>query len=382
MTKFNVEVNPTVIFLSILAVYLLAILFIQPHLNGFTLFYSYGDLLSHRGYFEQSIWVDTEMVPYKDIFVEYPPIGLYLYSLPRIFFNIYSHEDFLYAFIFLALFPLIGIYHLLYKQTPQAILFLCTPSFFYYSLARYDVFPAFFTLLAVILILNKKQLWGALLLGLAIGIKWYAVVLILPMLALVDNKIKWLTIVFFSGLFFCLHNMIYAGFDGAMSSYLFHSDRIFNQESIYYLLHKYWWPDELLPWTKDVFLLLQFLPSLLLALFLYYKKAILNKSIVSLSATISILGFIFFAKFNSPQWLVWLIPFVILLGYSTILWSYLALDIANFIVVPVTNHIVSTDTAIFDSFNFIRALLMVLLLVLCVRKLWYELNLNQSIEAH
>jgi len=243
MTKFNVEVNPTVIFLSILAVYLLAILFIQPHLNGFTLFYSYGDLLSHRGYFEQSIWVDTEMVPYKDIFVEYPPIGLYLYSLPRIFFNIYSHEDFLYAFIFLALFPLIGIYHLLYKQTPQAILFLCTPSFFYYSLARYDVFPAFFTLLAVILILNKKQLWGALLLGLAIGIKWYAVVLILPMLALVDNKIKWLTIVFFSGLFFCLHNMIYAGFDGAMSSYLFHSDRIFNQESIYYLLHKYWWPD-------------------------------------------------------------------------------------------------------------------------------------------
>lgn len=372
MTKFEIEVNPTFIFFTSLAVYVLAILFIQPHLNGFTLFYSYGDLLSHRGYFEQSIWVDSDMIPYKDIFVEYPPIGLYLYSLPRIFFNIYSHNDFLYSFIFLALFPLIGIYYLLYKQSPQAILFLCTPSFFYYSLARYDVFPAFFTLLAVLTILNKKQLWGALLLGFAVGVKWYAIVLILPLLAVVDNKLKWLLIVSLSSLFFCLHNIIYAGVDGMLSSYIFHTDRVLNHESVFYLLHKYWWPEDILHWTKHLFLALQLLPSFIVAYYLYIKQAKLNKNIVALSAIITVLGFIFFAKFNSPQWLIWLIPFIVLLGERKILWAYVALDITNYIVVPVVIHIVPDTSTTFDVYNTIRAFLMVFVLVLSINKLKQE----------
>jgi hypothetical protein len=372
MTKFQTAVNPTAIFLSSLVTFILAIIFIQPHLNGFTLFFSYGDLLSYRGYFEQSVWVDTDMIPYKDIFVEYPPMGLYLYSLPRIFFNIYSHNDFLYSFIFLALFPLMGIYFLLYKQTPQAILFLCTPSFFYYSLDRYDVFPAFFTLLAVLTILNNKQLWGAVLLGLAVGIKWYAIVLILPMLAVVDNKLKWLIIVSLSTAFFTFHNILYAGIDGFLSSYTFHTSRIYNSESVFYLLHKYWWPEVIIHWTKHLFLILQLLPSFILAYYLYKKQAPLNKTIVALSSVITILSFIFFAKFNSPQWLVWLIPFVVLLGDRKILWAYITLDIANYIVVPIVIHIVPDTSTTFDVYNAIRALLMALVLVLSIRKLKNE----------
>jgi hypothetical protein len=374
MTKVEVEINPTLVFLLCLFLYLVAVLVIQPHLNNFILFYDYGDLLMRGGYYEQSVWVDTDLIPYKDYFVEYPPMGLYAYSLPRLFFNIYSQQDFLYAFIFLAIFPVLGIYYLIYKQTPLAVLFLCTPSFFYYSFARYDVFPAFFALWALVLILNNKQLWGAFILALAIGIKWYAVVLILPLLAVVDHKFKWLMVVCFSTVLFSLHNVFYAGIDGMLSSYTFHTGRVFNRESIYYLLHKYWWSEASLSWTKHIFLLLQLLPSFLVAFYLYIKKAKLNKTIVSLSAIITVLSFILFAKFHSPQWFVWLIPFVVLLGNRLILWVYIAVDIANYIVVPLVIRIAADISATFDAYNSVRAVLMILLLILSIQKLKKELD--------
>jgi len=377
-TNYQVTISPTIIFFACLTIWLLAIFFVQPHLNEFILFYDDGDLFLKNSYFDQSRWVDTQLIPYKDYVVEYPPIGLYWYSLPRFLVNVYGETDFLYGFVFISLLAVLGIYFLLQKYQPQYVLFLCTPTFFYFGFCRFDAFPALVSLLAVILVLRKKHYWGGAVLALAIGIKWYPVVLILPLLAVVENKVKWLMLVGSLGFIFCFHNIYYAGIDGALSTYLFHTGRIFNTESLLYLINKYLLASGNLQALMNSFSLLQFLPSVLVALFLWLKKPELSKQTLALSAIICILSFILFAKFNSPQWLIWVIPFVILSADKEIVWSYFALDVMNYITVPLAFRIVDDATETFDIFNTLRIVLVIWLLGLAIWKLSREREIMPS----
>jgi len=369
MTRYSITIYPAVIFFACLAAWLLAIFFVQPYLDEFILFYDDGDLFLKNSYFDQSMWVDTPLIPYKDYVVEYPPIGLYWYSLPRVLVNVYGETEFLYGFVFICLIPIVGMFWLLQKYQPEYLLFLCAPTLFYFGFCRFDAFPAFVSLLAVILVVKKKYYWGGAFLALAIGIKWYPAVLIFPLWVLVENKFKWLLLVGSLTFIFCFHNIYYAGIDGALSTYLFHTDRLFNAESFLYLINKYLLSRDYLPQLMDSFSIMQFLPSILVALLLWKNKVNISTKVLALSAIICILSFILFAKFNSPQWLIWLIPFVILSTEKEIVWSYFALDIMNYITVPLAFRIVDDASTTFDIFNSVRVVLMFLLLGLTLAKL-------------
>jgi hypothetical protein len=368
--KQAITIYPIPTFAISLICFALLAVFVQPNLGKVILFFDNGDLFDPKGYFSQSIWVDNLLVAYKDYIVESPPMGLYTYSLPRIFFNISTEQEYLYAFTFIALFPIFITFYLLLRRQPRLALFLCTPSFFYYSLCRFDIFPALASLIAILFILDKKHYLGAIILGLAIGMKWYAVVLILPLLALQDNKIKWLSIVILSSLIFCFHHIFYVGFENALSTYTFHTGRGTNKESFLYLIIHYRWNNHLPDLLKHIFFILQFLPSLIVAMFLYKHKIKATQEVISLSAIISILSFILFAKYFSAQWLLWLIPFVVLLGDKKIIGFYLVMDILNYIL-TITSSVLysSTSSYIFDLFTLSHVLLSIIIIYLATKKL-------------
>lgn len=351
-------------------------IFVQPNLGKMILFFDNGDLFDRGGYFFQSVWVDNNLIAYKDYIVEYPPMGLYTYSLPRIFFNIYSEQDFLYAFTFISLFPVFFIFYLLLQRQPRLVLFLCTPSFYYYSLCRFDIFPALASLIAILLIVDKKHYPGAVVLGLAIGMKWYAMVLVLPLLALQENKLKWLFVVALSTVIFCFHHILYVGFENALSTYTFHTDRGTNKESLLYLIIHYHWNDYLPDLLKQTFFILQFFPSIMVALYLFRHRCKPTQEIIALSAIISILGFMLFARFYSPQWLIWIIPFVVLLGDKKILWTYVVMDVLNYILTISSSIIFSSSDGMFDLFTLSHVLLSMTIIYLCIKKLQYIIPSN------
>jgi len=301
-------------------------------------------------------------------------MGLYSYSLPRLFFNIYSEQEFLYAFTFVALFPILAIFFLLLKRQPTLVLFLCAPTFFYYGLCRFDTFPALASLLAVLLTIDKKYLLGAVFLGLAIGIKWYPMVLALPLLVMQPNKFKWTLVLGISTLFFCFHHIVLVGWENVLATYTFHTGRGTNGESLLYLISKYLLQNELPAITRQVFFMMQFIPAVILAAYLWKNKVQPTSEVIAIAAIFTIFSFILFAKFHSPQWLIWVIPFIILLGDKVIIWVYLALDVLNYITIAVVSNIVKKNTWIFDIYNLGRVVLTITIMLLVIIKLKQLLN--------
>jgi|GEM_PF-1825090 len=378
MYKQQLTLYPVPIFIVALLLYWAAAVFVQPQLGDMLLLFDDGDLFLPGGYFTESSWLDTNLVAYQDYVVEYPPIGLYSYSLPRLFFNIYSEQDFLYAFTFIALFPMLAIFFLVLKRQPTMALFLCAPTFFYYGLCRFDTFPTLASLLAVLLVLDKRPMLGAVVLGLAIGIKWYPMVLALPLLVLQKERFKWLLVLGISTLFFCFHHIVVVGWENVLATYTFHTGRGTNGESMLYLISKYLLNNELPNLLRHVFFSLQFLPALVLAVLLWKYKAQPSREVVAISAIFSIMCFIVFAKFHSPQWLIWVIPFIVLLGDKLIAWLYLALDVVNYIAIAIVSNIVPKTDALFDIYNCTRVILSLVILYLVLKKLFVLLQQYRS----
>lgn len=379
MYKQQLTLYPVPTFLILLFLYWAAALFIQPQLGNILLLFDNGDLFLEGGYFSESNWLDTPLIAYQDYVVEYPPVGLYSYSLPRLFFNIYSEQDFLFAFTFIALFPMLAIFFLLLKRQQHWAIFLCTPTFFYFGLCRFDTFPTLASLLAILFILDRKPMLGAVMLGLAIGIKWYPMVLALPLLAMQTEKLKWSLVLGVSTLFFCFHHLWFVDWQQVLATYTFHTGRGTNGESFLYLIGKYIFDlgsftgnlnDNNIPaLTNRVFFLMQFIPSAILAVYLYQHRIKPSREILAISAIISIFAFIFFAKFHSPQWLIWVLPFFILLGDKLILWVYVALDILNYVTIAIVSNIVPKSSWIFDLYNLGRVVLSLWIMLLVIRKL-------------
>ena len=104
-------------------------------------------------------------------------------------------------------------------------------------------------------------------------------------------------------IFGILPTFFMGGLPAFLVPYHFHLDRDFNHESLFYLLRNFFHN----PWGFKMFMILQFciMPLAVVA------KIDSNRSVINWTL-LSILFFIFFAKFYSGQWILWILPFLIL----------------------------------------------------------------------
>jgi len=176
-------------------------------------------------------------------------------------------------------------------------------------------------------------------------------------------------VVGFSTLVFCFHHVFYVGFENALSTYTFHTDRGTNKESLLYLISHYRWNDSLPDILKHIFLFLQFFPAIIVAIYLFKHRCKPSQEIISLAAIISILSFMLFAKFYSPQWLIWIIPFVILLGDKKIIWLYVLMDVLNYALTITASILFSSSDVLFDLFTLSHVILSIAIIYYASLKL-------------
>jgi len=351
----NKTISDRIIIVGLIIVQLVALPVVA--LLAFELYSDWHDDSVEIYYHYSTKFFDGE-IPYRDFDMEYPPLALLAFCLPHVlaFGKILTFEQYasLYLLVNVFLSLVLAIITLLvlqrwHPEPPtkiQAIalltvgLILCAPILPF----RYDLFPALLTVLAFYLLISNKPLASGFCIGIAVGTKIYPAVVI-PIFAVYmlvkkdalslkrfigGGGISAITIAPFYVLarnqfssFLTYHQQRGLEIETLMSGIilLFKKMGIGSAEIVYnytafHLSSPY--ADTVLRWLPYITITLFVI--ILASCYAHFteefkaKISIPSESIVAYT-TIAILVFIATNKVFSPQYIIWLLPFVPLLRF-------------------------------------------------------------------
>ncbi|RMF59532.1 MAG: hypothetical protein D6748_06180 [Calditrichaeota bacterium] len=287
-----------------------------------TLFYDPHDLTI---YFEIAKWFTSPSGTFQEIYYSYPPLANLVFTIPYQMMNMFliSNADLevqknIYFVIFSLLMVVLAsmAIHTVYslrKSYQWMAYFMLLPACYYMTLNRFDILPAYLTLLSLQALLRGREKWAFFWLTLGMMIKWYPAVLIPVFLRFLwdtnRDKIK-SSLIYLAGYMAVGHVLllIFGGVKAITLPYMLQLDREINQESLMYLM-------TILMGTKSdgnsflhyFFVFMQILiPSLVLLVRVNTPRRLCYWSGISITA------FILFSPIYSPQWILWIMPFLLL----------------------------------------------------------------------
>ncbi len=271
-------------------------------------------------YFMRGNWImdNSPMVS------EYPPVPTLLFGANRLLVSMFDalpQKEFFVAIfsleMMLVLFLVYKVMTRLISNSLFVIAIILLPPVIYFTYSRFDILPTFFSLLAYCYVTNRRWGWAGFWLGVATFTKWYPVLLFPGYFLYVicqekDRKAAWQMLYVFlgTGALIVLLTYIQGGWTAIVSPYVFHLNR--GMEYIAFPKLIYTGASHLVQNLKMyyvVFFILQvFMPVFLVTFskidtrerLAYYSIAVLSM-------------FIVFARIWSPQWFLWLIPFLVAL---------------------------------------------------------------------
>ena len=299
-----------------------------------TRFGAYPSVNDHHDisiYAKRGSWVTTGQQPYRDVFSEYPQIATWLFAVPHLvtdawqqFSGLQQNEQQPYRYVFSGLMAVfltvtIIILHTLRRDDKWLAFLLLLPASCYFTQNRFDIVPAFLTLTSLAALRHTRFHSAFILLAIATATKWYALVMMPVFIAYIyqtNKRILFSAIASYALVLsaIALPTLFAIGWDGFLIPYKFHLTRTMNSESLLHLV--------VVTFTSigmshslvasvlvKIFLLLQLVVAPLCAM----ARIDTWDKVVKWSA-LSILCFMLFAKFYSPQWILWVTPLLILLA--------------------------------------------------------------------
>ena len=187
------------------------------------------------------------------------------------------------------------------------------PPTLYFVLNRFDILPALLCLLAIQKAQKKQWIFTAIILALATFTKWYPV-LLLPgffvYASVQENKLNWKMVIafFMASLVLLLPTFIQGGFTAVIAPFQMQIARSMQYVALPLLISILLVNGPISPqFLQTVFRFLE-ISSPILCIFL--KIDTLDKLVDYVILSVSL--FILFSSNNSPQWFLWLMPFLIL----------------------------------------------------------------------
>ncbi len=339
-----------------------------------------------RGVYQQrGRWLPSGRTPYLEEHSEYPQLATWIVGLPYLFIEHHVAEgpaperrhanqilaqdrdayfDAFHIMVAPAVLLLIVFTALslrsLGRNPAWALLVLC-PGSLYFGFNRYDALPALVVAIAIWLQLTGRLRWAALALGVGAMIKWYPI-LLLPLFVAHNvhtarriasergQPFRWGDTIVRRAVvpgaiagFFCLAVLGVTwiwdggGKDAVLYVYEHHGKRSPNPASVVTALTRRWqWvPLERQEALSQVFMLLQFVPAALLALF-----PVRDRDTLIRGCLVVVLGFFTFSRVFSPQWVIWVTPIAALLAPRLRMLALfaVALEIVIYLQNPVLFH--------------------------------------------
>lgn len=274
-------------------------------------------------YMEIGGWLPRHEIPYRDTPSEYPQVPTCLFGILRLF-SPGTNEQTIYflhssLFTFLMLLFLFLTIRLLYTMLPRqkwmAYLMLL-PGSLYFTYNRFDILPAFLALWSLWFLQRNKLIPAGIVLGIGTFTKWYPALLFPVFLSYRyttnGKRVDWKLILSFLGtcVLIIAPTLLTGGWAALTMPYQLHASRGMEQVSLPVLLNLVLerggyevHPDIMI----YIFLVLQ---VLLAAASLFARIASLDEV---LQWTIMAIGtFVVFSRIYSPQWILWLVPFIVL----------------------------------------------------------------------
>ncbi len=337
-------------------------------------------------YQQRVAFLDENTFPYKESRIEYPPLGVAYLSIPALLSK--SYQGFRNALIVQNLifgFLLVVVaYKLLtvMQKSPRWLLLFLLPSFIYFTINRFDIFPVFLVLLALLYLFRHKFVAAFILLSLSFLVKGFSIILFPVFIAYMLSvrrpqnfnifKNKYLYILLAPFVLITVLICIIAGVENGLFPYIYQSTRSFSYSSIYTMYLQALLG--LLPSLAYIIIqkMLSFalvLLQIILPLLLYFghqhfRKIIASKEEVIRWSIMVTMLFIFFSPYSSPQWFVWLLPlFVLNKGGRRLIALLIAFDIVNYLFFPVLYHYFHPYTISFSMITLLRTILFVLIFI-------------------
>jgi len=271
-------------------------------------------------YFERGKWLTEGTPPVS----EYPQIPTFLFGVDRllstwidanmpfnVFVAIFSLEMLLVLFLFCKV-----LVEVLPKRLSNYAFLALLPPTLYFTYNRFDILPAFFCLLAYIAATKKQWIMVSIILCIATFTKWYPALLFpgfFMYATTLEKKFQWKMILSFAitSIAILLLSYLYGGLESILAPYQFHIAR-----DIEFMA----FPVFLSDFIRSVLDIQRSLPYYFLFLFIIQVSApilIIFTKLDSLDALIHyciiVTGvFILFSRIWSPQWFLWLLPFLII----------------------------------------------------------------------
>ena len=330
----------------------------------------FNDYYDRSVYVQRSAWFIEGGIPYVDTFSEYPQVATYFFALPYLLMmqlqpvDTISPSTYSMAFSFLTLFLLGGVIFLLYKSIQidsRWAFLLLLPAPLYFSFNRFDILPAFFVLVSILLFFQDRKLLSVVFLGVGAMTKWYPV-LLFPVFWVFDchkkKRIRWgMPITFIlTVVAIVLPTYLFGGWEAVFAPYRMHLARGLEYVSLPALLNNWLFSPLGIHLNArllgSVFLVLQLFPTLFsLIIRLDDREDFLNWSVVIVGL------FVGFSEIYSPQWILWLLPLFLLVAktkkdiFLVILYS-----ISTYIAFPVLFDGAGVDSVwlvLVSLFNFV-----------------------------
>ena len=360
---WNLHKRPRLVVLGALALYLI-VLTIQHQAGKLLPGRVLSDPFDIHVYYKRAQFYPQSKTPYAEVFSEYPALATLSFAAPLLLDKNMPLANYRLAWNFFMACFFAGTVLLVYNSrvllgldtTP--LLLFASPTVLYFSLMRFDILCAFFVSLSVYLYLKEKYFLSYVILAAAIHVKWYPALILPVYLAhhlyregLLPPDIRWreragrflrsssaqygFLFLFVSGLL-ALASIAAFGWQGFLVPHLFHGGRPAEAFTLYWMAE---WIMTALGWrssilwgvTDRLFLVAQF--SIVFVLLI---RRITSFSMVARYGALSVFLFITFCKINSPQWILWYLPILLVfVRRMTTIYCLAILTMLNFAVFPV-----------------------------------------------
>lgn len=303
-------------------------------------------------YFDRAQFHPKQLTPFRDVFSEYPTLATYSFVTPYLLpgsSNNMTREAYtfrwscLMAAVYGLTIAIVAAFRHRYGLSAAPALLLLGPSALYFGLMRFDILCAFVVCLSLMAFARERYLLAYVLLGVGTLVKWYPAVIVPVYLAFHFSRdptrfrIRTTRYAIAYGatvLAIVGFTIAYVTWDGFLVPYRFHGARGAQYFNPYWLVVTYHKALGLtasdMTWVNVAFLALQLsIVPLMLLLRVRSLTDVLRHSVLAIYL------FITFARIDSPQWVLWYLPIILMFARNT---STLALvfllTIVNYVVFP------------------------------------------------
>ena len=303
-----------------------------------------SDTYDRNDYFQRGKWFIDGTIPLS----EYPQIPTLLFGIDHLtsmWFDTNMQLAVFIAFFSLEmLFVLFLVFNALSKLMPPglssyAFLVLLPPTL-YFTYNRFDILPAYLCLLAYNAITKRQWIIVSIVLAIATFTKWYPLLLfpgVLMYARVLESKFQWKMIVVFAAMSgaIVLVSYLYGGFETLLAPYQFHMGRSMDFAALPGLI------DNLMRNLLGVqintlyFFLFFFVLQVSGPILVFFIKLDSLDTLIHYCIVVTGL-FVLFSRIWSPQWFLWLLPFLIISAKNKkTVWLIIAYNFATYLCFPV-----------------------------------------------